>query len=202
MMFDYGGIQYEFKGGDAKYEDINHDGNINELDIVYLGSSLPKLTGGFGIQLNYGRFNVNMRFNYRIGQKVVNGARMTAENMYENNNQSRAVNWRWHNEGDIAVIPRALHDFGYNWLGSDRFMEDASFLRMNFITMSYSVPTKQLTQFGIKSLSLNLNFNNVFVLTKYSGADPEVSQGGYSAARDNGRTPRSKQFTLGINIGF
>jgi TonB-linked SusC/RagA family outer membrane protein len=202
MMFDYGGLQYEFKGGDAKYEDINHDGNINELDIVYLGSSLPKLTGGFGFQINYGRFNFNMRFNYRIGQKVINKARMTAENMYDNNNQSRAVNWRWHNEGDVAVIPRALHDYGYNWLGSDRFMEDASFLRMNFITMSYSFPAKRLSQFGIKSLSLNLNLNNVFVLTKYSGADPEVSQGGYSAATDGGRTPRSKQFTLGINVGF
>ena len=202
MMFDYGGIQYEFKGGDAKYEDINHDGNINELDIVYLGSSLPKLTGGFGFQINYGRFNFHMRFNYRIGQKVVNEARMKAENMYDNNNQSRAVNWRWHNEGDVAVIPRARHDYGDNWLGSDRFMEDASFLRMNFITMSYSVPAKQLTQFGIKSLSFNLNFNNVFVLTKYSGADPEVSQGGYRAATDGGRTPRSKQFTLGINVGF
>ena len=143
-----------------------------------------------------------MRFNYRIGQKVINRARMTAENMYSNNNQSRAVNWRWHNEGDEAVIPRALYDYGYNWLGSDRFMEDASFLRMNFITMSYNFPTKRLTQFGIKSLSFNLNFNNVFVLTKYSGADPEVSQGGYSAATDSGRTPRSKQFTLGINVGF
>ena len=202
MMFDYGGLQYEFKGGDAKYEDINHDGNINELDIVYLGSSLPKLTGGFGFQINYGRFNFNMRFNYRIGQKVINKARMTAENMYDNNNQSRAVNWRWHNEGDVAVIPRALHDYGYNWLGSDRFMEDASFLRMNFITMSYSFPAKRLSQFGIKSLSLNFNLNNVFVLTKYSGADPEVSQNGYDPATDGGRTPRSKQFTLGINVGF
>ena len=68
--------------------------------------------------------------------------------------------------------------------------------------MSYSFPPKRLSQFGIKSLSLNFNLNNVFVLTKYSGADPEVSQGGYSAATDGGRTPRSKQFTLGINVGF
>ena len=202
MMFDYGGQGYEFKGGDAKYEDINNDGNINELDIVYLGSSLPKLTGGFGFRFNYGDFSLNMQFNYRLGQKVINSARMNAENMYTNNNQSQAVNWRWHNEGDIAEIPRALYDYGYNWLGSDRFMEDASFLRLNYVMLSYNFKSKFLTQFGIKNISANINVNNVFVITKYSGADPEVSQGGYSAAQDGGRTPRSKSFTLGLNVGF
>jgi len=209
MMFDYAGINYEFKGGDAKYEDINNDGNINELDLVYLGSSLPKLTGGFGFSFNFGpQWSVSMRFNYRIGQKVVNGARMRTENMYDANNQSRAVNWRWHNEGDTQesigghILPRALFDYGYNWLGSDRFMEDATFLRMNNIVVNYNLRSKVLTQFGIKNLGANFNLQNVFVLTKYSGVDPEVPQGGYSPAQDNGRTPRSKNFTFGVNISF
>ena len=202
MMFDYGGQNYEFKGGDAKYEDINHDGNINELDIVYLGSSLPKLVGGFGIRFRYSDFSVNFQFAYRLGQKVLNTARMNAESMYNNNNQSRAVNWRWHNEGDIAPIPRALYNYGYNWLGSDRFMEEATFLRLNYITTSYNFKSKWLQQYGVKSLTVNLNLNNVFVLTKYSGADPEHPQGGYAAASDSGTTPRQKTFTLGLNIGF
>ena len=202
MMFDFEGQNYEFKGGDAKYEDINHDGNINELDIVYLGSSLPKLTGGFGFRIRYDKFNVNFQFNYRVGQKVLNTARMNGESMYDNNNQLRAVNWRWHNEGDIAPIPRALHNYGYNWLGSDRFMEEATFLRLNYVQFSYNFDSRRLTQFGIKSINTSFNLNNLFVLTKYSGADPEHPQGGYGPATDGGRTPRSKSFTLSLNIGF
>ncbi|MBR1377612.1 MAG: SusC/RagA family TonB-linked outer membrane protein [Bacteroidaceae bacterium] len=202
MMFDFDGQHYEFKGGDAKYEDVNHDGNINELDIVYLGSSLPKLTGGFGFRIRYDKFSVNFQFNYRLGQKVLNTARMKAESMYDNNNQSRAVNWRWHNEGDIAPIPRALHNYGFNWLGSDRFMEEATFLRLNYVMFSYNFDQRYFSQFGIKSVTANINFNNVFVLTKYSGADPEHPQGGYSPASDGGRTPRAKSFTLSLNVGF
>ncbi len=202
MMFDYAGQNYEFKGGDAKYEDINHDGNINELDIVYLGSSLPKLTGGFGFRLRYGDFNTNFQFNYRIGQKVLNIARMEAESMYNNNNQSRAVNWRWHNEGDVAPIPRALYNYGYNYLGSDRFMEEATFLRLNYIQFNYNLRSRFLNHIGIKNVNTSLNFNNVFVLTKYSGADPEHPQGGFAAARDGGRTPRSKSFTLSLSVQF
>ena len=202
MVFNYSGVNYQFKGGDAKYEDVNHDGEINELDIVYLGSSLPKLNGGFGFKFKYKDFGVNVQFVYRLGQKVVNSARMNAENMYNNNNQSRAVNWRWHNEGDVTEMPRALYNYGYNWLASDRFIEDASYLRCNYVSFSYNFKPTFLKQFGIRSLAAYLNLNNLFVLTKYSGADPEISQSGYSAATDSGRTPRAKSFTLNLNVGF
>ncbi len=202
MVFNYSGVNYQFKGGDAKYEDVNHDGEINELDIVYLGSSLPKLNGGFGFKFKYKDFGVNVQFVYRLGQKVVNSARMNAENMYNNNNQSRAVNWRWHNEGDVTEIPRALYNYGYNWLASDRFIEDASYLRCNYVSFSYNFKPTFLKQFGIRSLAAYLNLNNLFILTKYSGVDPEISQSGYSAATDSGRTPRAKSFTLNLNVGF
>ena len=76
MYFNYGGTnQYAFVGGDAIYEDINHDGQINELDIVYLGSSLPKITGGFGTKFHYKRWDLNLQFNFRTGFKVINTAR-------------------------------------------------------------------------------------------------------------------------------
>lgn len=202
MMFNYGGVNYEFKGGDAKYEDINHDGNINELDIVYLGSTLPQLTGGFGTKFKYNAFSLNIQFNYRLGQKLINAARMNAENMYNNNNQTCGTNWRWRKEGDITTVPRALYNVGYNWLGSDRFVEDASFLRLNYMQLRYDIPSKTLKPLGINSMSFNLTVNNVFCITKYSGADPEVAQAGYTAATDNSRTPRSKSFTLGASIQF
>ncbi len=207
MYFDYNnGTKYEFVGGDATYEDINNDGSIDELDIVYLGSSLPKLTGGFGVKFNYTGFTLNLQFNYRYGNKVINYARMNIENMATNSNMSQAVNWRWHNEGDEAPIPRAATAATgvntYNYLGSDRFVEDASFLRLNYAQLSYTFEPKTLKRIGISSLRLNLTVNNVFCITKYSGADPEVVQAGFAPAGDNSRTPRSKSFTLGASISF
>lgn len=193
---------YEFKGGDAIYEDINHDGQINELDIVYLGSSLPKMNGGFSIRLNYGRFSWNSHLNFRFGNKIVNGARMNAESMYGNNNQSTAVNWRWRVEGDIAPIPRALHQSGYNYLGSDRFVEPGAFLRLGYTQFRYSFDPKKLKSYGINNLSLSLNMNNLFCLTKYSGCEPEVSPGRGNVAMDNAKTPRSRTYTLRLDVQF
>ncbi len=202
MTFCYGSVNYEFRGGDAMYEDVNHDGQINELDIVYLGSSLPKLTGGFGFKLHFGRFSWNNQFNFRYGNKIVNRARMRAENMYSVNNQSRAVNWRWRVEGDVTEIPRALYNAGYNWLGSDRFVEDGSFIRLNYSQLSYSLASKVVKRLGLRQVNLYISANNLFCLTKYSGADPEVGYGSYGLVTDDAKTPRSKSFTGGITIQF
>lgn len=203
MYFSYGTTAaYEFQGGDAIYEDINYDGNINELDIVYLGSSLPILNGGFGFRLNYGRLSMNTQFNFRYGNKIVNRARMNAEKMYDNTNQSASVNWRWRMDGDITTVPRALYQSGYNWLGSDRFVEDGSFLRCNYLQLSYQLPSQQLKPLGINQLSFYVSMNNLFILTKYSGVDPELGYGGYSITFDDSQTPRSKSFTAGITLSF
>lgn len=105
------------------------------LDIVYLGSSLPKLTGGFGFTFNYSGWRLNTQFTYRVGNKILNLARLDAESMISNNNQSQAVNYRWRKEGDQTSIPRAMYGAtsNYNTLVSDRFVEDGSFLRLNYI---------------------------------------------------------------------
>ncbi|HLP05235.1 MAG TPA: SusC/RagA family TonB-linked outer membrane protein [Paludibacter sp.] len=218
MYFGYGvkGVQYQFRGGDAMYEDINHDGNIDELDIVYLGTSNPKLNGGFGPTFRYKNLSCNMFFNFRLGNKIVNAARMNAENMYYDNNQSTAVNWRWRVDGDNSkningenkngILPRALHKTGYNWLGSDRFVEDGSFLRFKYLTFNYTVPSKMLKKYGVQKASIYLTFNNLFVLTRYSGVDPEVGYGNLDTdgglSIDNSSTPRSKDFTLGVSVGL
>ncbi len=202
MMFCAGTVNYEFRGGDAIYEDINADGQINELDIVYLGSSLPKFTGGFGFKLNFGRFTLNNQFNFRYGNKIINAARMNVENMYSNNNQSRAVNWRWRVEGDLTEMPRALRQTGYNWLGSDRFVEDGSFIRLNYTQLSYSFDPKVIKKWGLSKLSLYISANNLFCITKYSGADPEVGYGSFGIVTDNAKTPRAKSFTGGVTVQF
>ncbi len=209
MIFNYShdgtGKNHEFSGGDAMYEDVNYDGQINALDIVYLGSSLPKLTGGFGFTLNYGRWKLNSQFNYRIGNKILNLARLDAEAMTSNNNQSKAVNWRWRKEGNETSIPRAMYgaSSNYNTLVSDRFVENGSFLRLNYVQLSYSFDPKVIKNaLSINRLSLYASANNLFILTKYKGVDPEVSYGGYGASVDAGQTPRAKSYTLGITVDF
>ncbi len=199
------GSRKQFKGGDAIYEDINHDGSIDRYDMVYLGNSNPKCYGGFGINLYYGRFELNASFNFRMGNKIVNLARGNYEAMTGNGNQSYATTWRWRKNGDITEIPRALsasQDQSYNALPSDRYVEDGDYLRLQYIQMKYNFDAKKLKKYGIRSLNLSATINNVFCWTKYTGVDPEVSIGGYSVATDNSKTPRSRSFTCSLNLGF
>ena len=197
-----GGETYKFDGGDVIYEDVNHDGTINSLDMVYLGNSNPKFSGGFGFTFRYGNWSLRTNFVYRTGFKVVNFARMGVEKMYDTTNQSTAVNWRWRKNGDLTEIPRALYNYGYNWLGSDRYVEDASFLRFSYVSLSYDVPKKFLKSVGLNTLRFDLSGQNIFVWSKYSGTDPEHANNGWNFASDSSQTPRSKSFTLRMRIGI
>lgn len=206
MVFNYdtetGSSTYTFTGGDAIYEDINHDGNINELDLVYLGNSNPKAQGGFGFTFTYKKFSLKTNFSYRYDVDVINNARMNVENMYSNYNQSNAVNWRWRKEGDVTEIPRALWNTGYNYLGSDRFVEDASYLRLSYLQASYSFDKKWLEKYGLENLTIYASADNLFFWSSYTGLDPEVAAGAYGRAYDNSKTPRSRSYTISLSVGF
>ncbi len=205
MYFDYGNTNYEFKGGDVIYEDINHDGQINELDIVYLGNSNPKVNGGFGLNFNYGQWSLKLSFNYRLGNSIANLARLDNESMDTNINQSKAVSWRWRKNGDVTEIPRAMSGrigASYNSLASDRYVEKGDYLRLQYLQLGYSLPTELVKNWGMQSVRFTLSANNLFILTKYTGVDPEVSYGSWGVCYDNSKTPRAKSFTLSANIGF
>ncbi len=198
--------RYQFQGGDAIYEDINHDGQIDRYDMVYLGNSNPKCNGGFGIQLYYGRLSLNAGFNFRIGNQIVNMARMNLESMLNNQNQSYATTWRWRKNGDETVIPRALSNVqgfkSYNSLPSDRYVENGDYLRLQYVQLSYDFDAKKLKKYGINQLKLFASLNNLWVWTKYTGVDPDVSPLGFAVARDNNRTPRTRSFTCSLTLGF
>ena len=200
--FNDGNSTYKFQGGDAIYEDVNHDGQINSLDLVYLGNSNPHLNGGFGVNLQYDNWTLKASFSYRQGVKIVNEAKMQLEKMYNAYNQSSAVNWRWRKNGDVTEIPRAMYDTGYNWLGSDRYVEDASFVRMSYVQLNYNFKQKTLKHLGIRRLNLSLSGQNLLCWSKYSGTDPEKSPGSWGIAYDKSQTPRSKSVTLNIQVGF
>ena len=206
MRFNYPSIDYIFKPGDAMYEDINNDGNINYMDVVYLGNSNPKLNGGFGPSVQIKDFlKISAFFNFRWGYDVVNGTKMTTTNMYRFDNQSTAVLRRWRKEGDITDIPRAVINDGFNWLGSDRYVEDASYLRFRTITARYTFQKKVLSKLKMKSLSAFITGENLFTITNYTGQDPEVAPRGadpFRVAIDYTMTPPSRIFTLGLVAGF
>ena len=195
---------YRFRGGDAIYEDINHDGLINELDIVRLGDSNPRFLGGFGSKLSWNNLVVTLFFHYRIGQDIVNMTKMYNENMYYRNNQSVSVLNRWRRQGDVTDIPRALYNQGYNWLGSDRFVEDGSFVRFKSASISYSF--KGIAD-KIKFNDVKLHFMvyNLYTWTNYTGADPEVpmlSNDPFFIGEDNADTPPPISYIFSLNIKF
>ncbi|MEI9808542.1 MAG: SusC/RagA family TonB-linked outer membrane protein [Bacteroidota bacterium] len=206
MKFNYPSIGYTFQPGDAMYEDINHDGNINYQDVVYLGNSNPKFTGGFGAAVSYKtQWKLTAFFNYRFDYDVINATKMNTTNMYGFDNQSTAVLRRWRKEGDVTDIPRALYRSGYNFLGSDRFVEDASFLRFRTLTLRYTAAKKISDRLKVKNLSGYITVENLFTWSKYTGQNPEVSVSGsdpFRVATDESFTPPSKTFTIGLSVSF
>ncbi|MCL3781861.1 SusC/RagA family TonB-linked outer membrane protein [Prolixibacteraceae bacterium JC049] len=197
---------YVYQAGDAKYRDINKDGVIDKYDVVYLGNGMPDLMGGLGTDITYKNLTVRANFSFSVGQEIVNIARMNTENMGGRNNQSTAVLKRWRRPGDVTDTPRALYRVGYNYLGSDRFVENGSYLRLKSVSISYKLRDKAfLKSLGIKQLELFASGYDLWTLTGYKGQDPEVSIGGSWTnliGADRSTTPRSKRYTFGFNVNF
>lgn len=196
--------------GDAIYQDVNKDGVINKYDIVYLGSCLPKFTGGAGFTFAYKSLALVAFFHTRIGFDIVNRTRIDGENMHTFKNQTKAVLNRWRVEGDETNIPKALHNRGYNWLGSDRFIEDGSFVRLKQLTLRYSLPKHWMTRWKMEKLNVYATGYDLFTFTNYSGQDPEVNvNGGMSEdgrltlmGEDKAKSPRPRKVMIGIELEF
>jgi len=195
---------YVFQGGDAKYADINHDGKIDENDLVYLGDLNPKFMGGFGNRIQYKGIILNTFFYFKVGQKIINATRMSTENMYGYDNQSTATNWRWRRDGDITDMPRALYNQGFNWLGSDRFVEDGSYLRLKTVSLSYMFNPNICKTIGVKQLKVYATVYDLYTWTKYSGQDPDVAPPSNPSIlpMDYSRTPPSEKVMFGVNVIF
>jgi TonB-linked SusC/RagA family outer membrane protein len=208
MRFGYPMADYEFQPGDARYKDINNDGNINYQDIVYLGDYNPLFTGGLTPSIKYKNFSLNTVFHFRYGGDIINVARMNMENMYGYDNQSRSTlkrfRYEYENPADAPadLLPRALHGVGYNWLASDRFVEDGSFLRWKSLTFRYNFKKNWISRYKLSELYLYFTVQNIYVWTNYTGQDPEIKITGDKPGRDFAQTPLPKSYTLGINLSF
>lgn len=194
----------QVRPGDAHYEDLNHDGVIDEYDITYLGNSMPTITSGFGLNMSWKNLRLRSFFQARFGQSVINQTRMDSESMNNANNQSTAVLKRWRHPGDDTDIPRAMWGRGYNYLGSDRFVDEATFFRMKQLTLSYSLPKRLLKACSLQRVEVYASAYDLFTITKYKGQNPEVGIPGgiYPLAKDNADTPRPVRIALGLTLDF
>ena len=197
------------QGGDAQYEDLNYDAQINNQDITIIGDSNPEFFGGLGSNFAYKSWSLNFFWQYNVGNDVLNISRKGLEAMgggaNANNNQAQSVMRRWRKQGDITDIPRVTFNSNSNNAGSDRFVEDGSYIRMKSITLNYDVPSAFCKKVGVRSAKMYVTGYNLMTFTDYTGQDPEISLGGtdpWAVGMDQDRTAVPKSFTFGLSITF
>ena len=198
---------YIFRGGDAIYEDINHDGKIDLNDVVYIGDSNPDFIGGFGSNIIYKNFDLSVAFHYRIGFDIVNMVANSTEGMNDRNNQSKAVLSRWRAQGqdEEGMLPRAYMNHPANNLGSDRYVEPGDYLRLINLKFGYRLPARFCNAIHVRTLSLAISARKFWTWTRYSGQDPEVGQDAsdpFWIGVDWANTPPPKILTMSIAVGF
>ncbi|WP_417940429.1 SusC/RagA family TonB-linked outer membrane protein [Flavobacterium sp. RS13.1] len=191
------------KVGDRKYVDTNGDGVITALDKGNLGSSQPKFVGSFSNTFSYNDFDLNFSFQGSYGAKIFNALNQQLEISTLGTNANVTLEDRWTPTNPSNEIPRASS----SPLGivSERYVEDASFLRLKLITLGYTLPKSISKKLGTKSVKFYVSAENLITWTKYTGYDPEVSsyeQNNLYPGIDFGSYPNSKTFISGLNITF
>ncbi len=217
--------------GDLLYEDVDGDGIITDADRTYIGSPLPDFTFGINNSFRYRDFDLTVFLYGSVGNKAFNWLRRRIDNPnssgnvhsrtadycrlgYVDGNSSNKDIW------NIYVLPGADDsqvrmggvDPNTNSAVSSRFVEDASFLRIQNISLGYTVPKRYTAKLKIESLRFYANLQNVYTFTKYTGYDPEVgsTQGQYSYSGqsmlmygvDTGRIPSPRIYTFGLDLTF
>ena len=186
--------------GDALWYDKNGEitNEFNESDKVLTGKSCnAPWQGGFGTTVSWKGVSVAAQFSWVSGRYMMNNDRFFSENAaaYSNYNMSRKLlTDRWRKPGDIATMPR--YDVPMQF--DDRLLEDASFLRLKNLSVSYEFPKNLLIPTKvIDRVRVFAQGQNLFTWTAFQGMDPESTANYYQAAY-----PMSRQFSVGVEIGF
>lgn len=201
---DWDGINYNGKTvnpGDLFAKDISGpngkpDGIVDQYDKTVVAKSDPKFYGGFSTNLNYKAFGLNAMFTYSYGAKKISSY---YEGLINSTGESMAtvdlLN-RWTPEHTNTDIPRVIANTSYNRFAPselDYSLQNASFLRLSALTLSYTLPGKTLSNWKLNNLRFYVTGSNLFCITKYKGMDPETGDYGY---------PPIKSYVFGLNVGF
>ncbi len=196
--------------GDLRFEDTNGmdengnltgvpDGRIDESDRVFLGNPIPDVIYGFNASVAYKGFDLNIEFNGQSGNEVYNAKRAQRFGLY--NFESVFLD-RWTGEGTSNFEPRVTNS-GHNYIPSDRFIEDGSFLRLRNITLGYTLPGSLLQKTGLQNLRLYIGGTNLVTWTDYTGYTPEIGSGNpFFTGFDQGVYPIARTYTVGMNVSF
>lgn len=209
--------------GTMKLKDIDGDGIVNSKDLTIIGNANPKHTGGLVINANAYGFDLSAAFNWSYGNDIYNANKIefntsSQNSQYRNLSTIMADGQRWTNldaSGQRVNDPAALQalnanttmwsPFMKNFVMSDWAIEDGSFLRLNTLSLGYTLPKVIVSKLGVSKLRFYATGNNVFILTKYSGLDPEVStrrSTPLTPGVDYSPYPRSRQLVFGLNLNF
>ena len=206
----YGDFYSDTKAGRPRYVDQNHDGVINNDDLVYLGNADPAVYGGLQNTFYIYGVNLSLYFTYSLGGKIYNYSEFFMTGSYATN-QYRYMEDRWHPlRNPDSDIP-AAGGTGYSMLPSSFMVHDASYLRFKNINVSYAFDLKQITKKHLKTLTLGFSIDNVCLLSKYNGFDPDVATvvntDTDEAARtlrraDVGAYPQARKYIFSATLNF
>ncbi|MDR3219842.1 MAG: TonB-dependent receptor [Dysgonamonadaceae bacterium] len=207
--------------GDYIFEDISGpdgkpDGVIDDYDRTYIGNPEPKFTYGIGNTFSYKNIDLNIYFNGSYGNDVFNWIRRwTDDSSQQTNLNVRALGFARVEGDDFKTayvvsgdrwMPRmSASDANNNYRVSDRFVEDGSYLRLQNISLGYTLPKHWIRKISLENVRLYVNLQNVYTWTKYKGYDPEIGsmdQNALLTGIDNARYPSPKIYTAGINVTF
>jgi hypothetical protein len=192
------------RAGDVKYEDLNGDGNIDINDRLIVGSSNPDFYGGWNNTFTYRNFDLSVFLTYSAGQDVYAPWRVTVSrlgNGYYAFLKDVAED-RWTGPGTSNTVPRAIYGTSYNTYNSTRWLEDGSYVRLRSLSLGYNLPQGLLSRIGLQHARVYLQGDNLFLLTRYSGLDPEVSDNldPRFMGDDNLVIPQLRTLNVGVNI--
>ena len=196
-------VQPNAKPGDFKYVDFNNDGKITDDDKQYLGSYMPKITFGFGGNLQWKGIDFSFQFQGVGKSTVYNGFKQmgyTGRGQGGNMLADVKNSWEYNKTSGVPRIGLISDPNGnYNSL-NDFFLEDASYLRLKNVTIGYTLPDNVMRAIGLPGSTARfyLNGENLFTATDYSGIDPEVGNFGI----DGGTYPVARSFSIGFNFSF
>lgn len=194
-------INGEVVGGE-KFRDVFADDTLNANDRTIIGNPHPDFTWGWNNNLSYGNFDMNIFVQGSQGGDILNYTRMELGLLNGRRNATRDALDRWTATNTDTDIPAARRT--RTFVVSDRFIEDASYIRLKNISIGYNISASLLQKIKIRSIRVFISGQNLVTITKYKGVDPEVAyyEGNTSLGLDYGSYPNTKSYTFGLNVGF
>ena len=183
--------------GDFRFVDMNGDGVINSDDRTNIGNGVPTWTFGLNLDAEWKGFDLSLFFQGVSGADVFDA---TYRQDIASGNYPTWVLQRWTGEGSSNSVPTLGKS--ENWVCSDMYIQDGSYLRLKNITLGYTLPRNLTNRINVSRLRIYARAENLFTWTKYWGFDPEIGSGSTSLGVDYGVYPQARTYTLGFNISL